>query len=363
MDSRNAANHLQTSTRIINCHPLPNSYTICEHAQVPCAIQISTLNGDNFRVDLAHANFTFKEVKVAISRKTGFVVEELWTTLDGNAESRIVRDDEWIRECRKLAMVARVATTWDEEWKGSKIMISTDGSTATSTARLKPSTVVDEEQMVRTDCPLIPNSGIHCFEFTYTTIASMNSEDMVGGSFVGLVVGETLSTMDAGPLSVGKPNDQGGIGRAETALQFWAMNDVGELYFRDMHNGEEPKWEQLEVNSEGWGFCPPDRVTLAVDTDNCAMCFFRNGEKIEAAFADGLPLAGADGEPQLYIFASLVGGGHTTVATSEVEPTPEMLDSMLWDHISESAEEHKERQRARGRGVVVDLCEHPARAS
>jgi hypothetical protein len=145
--------------------------------------RIQPLGGDSYDVDLDQPRASVREVKKCIARKIGVEVyrQELYQVLmpDGDkgavreddAESRALGLDEEVVAGTTLTLSVRDLVQWDEEWKGSNIVLSENGTCATTGIS------GFDGQCVRGKEALQMESGVHAFECVYSRLSPFSQSN------------------------------------------------------------------------------------------------------------------------------------------------------------------------------------------
>jgi hypothetical protein len=267
----------------------------------PISVSALAANGDHFELGNVQRSQTVASVKEILAQKSGFAVsaQQLFVLDDKRSlEDLSLKNEESLAQVMtytelltelKLAVMCHNRPKWVDnksEFKGKSITVSEDGRIATQT---------QSSSAIRSQEPILPNTGVHCFEYTYRHKDLSSDGEKLS---VYLMVGVVQASVD--PKSY-----QGDWTIGNSTGKWWGLASGG-----DIHAGAKrcsktlPKKHDREVI-----YGNNDKIGFAIDTDNGWMQFYLDGALIEGSKIEGITME----EPLYLVGCPRANAGHGTV--------------------------------------------------
>jgi hypothetical protein len=246
-------------------------------------VTVQPLGGDSFAVVLSPLA-KVRDLKAGIARIVGLGAhrQELYEVVlpeegksavrEDDAESRLLELGEEVVTGMVVALLVKDAVAWDEDWKGSCIELSEEGTVACCTTER----TAKRGNTVRSKEFLEPKSGIHCFEYIYIQPGKgVDGKSMDGCYLVG-VTKKSTAKASYSPDSEDYLSDG-----------WWGLTDAGGVCKGDDELAEFAP--EASMSEHGVAYGSGDRIGFSIDMDQGMMLFYRNGELIKGAEVVGVP--------------------------------------------------------------------------
>jgi hypothetical protein len=241
----------------------------------PVIASVLAANGDTFELGVLRRSQTIASVKKLVAEKSGIAVhaQQLFVIDDNRQQDDLVLQAQEkiaqvmayttsLTELKLAVMMHAILPKWSTEFKGASIELSKEGRVATQSG---------SSCAIRGRNPILPNTGIHCFQYVYWHSDLKRDGDKLS---VYLMVGVVQESVEVklydGDWTIG--NSTG---------RWWGLASGG-----NVHEGAKNVTKTLAksaMTSYEVLFGCGDRIGFAFDTDERTIQFYRNGSPIEGA--------------------------------------------------------------------------------